>query len=257
MKLTPVEKKRWELWGLSFLLLLASGVTVIIFGLITQQPPAMIVFLGVFFLFFCAYIIVREFKLQRIQQQLQEEQMKVLEEEIKISSLESRLKELTVLQKAMTAIGMETEPEKALDTILRSALDLFGADRGSIMLIDETRQQLIIPAAIGIKPEYVAKGGPKVGEGIAGYVVQTGEALLISPNKIKPDQYKNFEMKDVELHSSICAPLKSRHKIIGVMSCSIMDPKRRLFTEYDLKLLTIFSQYATLVIDAAEAARLR
>jgi signal transduction protein with GAF and PtsI domain len=216
----------------------------------------MIAFLGAFFLFFCAYIIVREFKLQKIQQQLQEEQMKVLEEGIKISSLESRLKELTVLHKAMTAIGMETEPEKALDTILRSALDLFGANRGSVMLIDEVRQKLIIAAAIGIKPEYIAKGGPKVGEGIAGYVVQTGEALLLSP-KIKTEQYKNFEMKDTELRSSICAPLRSRHKIVGVMSCSITDPKMRLFTEYDLKLLTIFSQYATLVIDAAEAARLR
>jgi transcriptional regulator with GAF, ATPase, and Fis domain len=257
MKMTPVEKKRWELWGISLFLLLTSAATVIVFGLITQQSPAMVLLLGAFFLLFCVYIIVREFKLQKIQQQLHEEQMKVLEEEIKVSSLESRLKELTVLHQAMTAIGMETEPEKALDTILKSALDLLGADRGSIMLIDEARQKLVIAAAIGIKPEYVAKGGPRIGEGIAGYVAQTGEALLLSPNKLKPDQYKNFEIKDIELHSSICAPLRSGHRIIGVMNYSITNPKRRLFTEYDLKLLTIFSQYATLVINAAESARLR
>jgi transcriptional regulator with GAF, ATPase, and Fis domain len=256
MKMTPVEKKRWELWGISLFLLLTSGATVVVFGLITQQSPVKIVFLGIFILLFCAYIITREFKLQKLQQQLQEEQIKVLEEQIKISSLESRLKELTGLQKAMMAIGMETEPEKALDTILRSALDFFGADRGSIMLVDEASQRLIIAAAIGIKPEYVAKGGPKVGEGIAGYVVQAGEALLLTP-KTKTEQYKNFEMKDTALHSSMCAPLRSRHKIIGVMNYSITNPKRRLFTEYDLKLLTIFAQYAILVIDAAKAARLK
>ncbi|HXC62363.1 MAG TPA: GAF domain-containing protein [Nitrospiria bacterium] len=256
MKMTPVEKKRWELWGISLFLLLTSGATVVIFGLITQQSPVKIVFLGIFILLFCAYIIMREFKLQKLQQQLQEEQTKVLEEEIRISSLESRLKELTGLQKAMMAIGMETEPEKALTTILRSALDFFAADRGSIMLVDETSQRLLIAAAIGLKPEYIAKGGPKIGEGIAGHVVQTGEALLLSP-QVKTEQYKNFEMKETELRSSICAPLRSRHKIIGVMNYSITNPKKRLFTEYDLKLLTIFAQYAILVIDAAKAARLR
>lgn len=256
MKMTPVEKKRWELWGISLFLLLASAGTVITFSLITQQPLVIIFFLGIFFLLFCAYIIEREFKLQRLQQQLHDEQFKVVEEEIKISSLQARLKELTVLQKAMTAIGMETEPEKALDTILRAAMELFGADRGSIMLVDEASQRLVIAASIGIKPDYIAKGGPKVGEGIAGHVVQTGEALLLSP-KINTDQYKNFEMKDPDLRSSICAPLQSRLKIIGVMNYSTLDPKKRLFTEYDLKLLTVFSQYAALVIDAARAARLR
>ena len=116
---------------------------------------------------------------------------------------------------------------------------------------------LIIAAAVGIKPEYIAKGGPKIGEGIAGHVVQTGEPLLLSPNKVNPEQYKNFQKKDVELHSSICAPLRSRNNIIGVINYSITTSKRRPFTEYDLKILTIFSQYATLVIDAATAARLR
>src|SRR5262249_43636393 len=36
MKLTPVEKKRWELWGISLFLLLTSAATVIVFSLITQ-----------------------------------------------------------------------------------------------------------------------------------------------------------------------------------------------------------------------------
>ncbi len=256
MKMTSVEKKRWELWGLSLFLLLTSAGTAIVFGLITQQPPVIVIFLGVFFLLFCAYIIETEFKLQRIQQQLHDERFKVLEEEIKISSLESRLKELTVLQKAMTAIGMETEPEKALDTILRAAMELFEADRGSVMLVDEASQRLVIAASVGIKPEHIAKSRPKIGEGIAGHVIQTGEALLLAP-KIDKDRYKNFETKAVPIRSAICAPLRLKTKIIGVINYSIVDLKKRLFTEYDLRLLTIFAQYASLVIEAAGAARLR
>jgi transcriptional regulator with GAF, ATPase, and Fis domain len=255
-KMTPIDKKRWELWGISFFLLLSSAATVIAFGLISEQPPVIIAFLGVFFLLFCGYIIDNEFKLQKIQKQLRDEQFKVLEEEIRIGALQTRLKELTALQRAMTAIGMETQPEKALDTILRAAMEIFAADRGSIMLVDEASQTLVIAASVGIKPEYTAQSRPKIGDGIAGHVAQTGEALLL-PTKINTDQYKNFQTKSTELRSGICAPLRSRNKIIGVISYSISDPKKRLFSEYDLKLLIIFAQYATLVIDAAGAARLK
>jgi len=254
--MTPVEKKRWELWAISFFLLLSSAGTVIVFSLVTEQPPIIIIFLGVFFLLFCAYIIDNEFKLQKIQKQLREEQFRVLEEQIKISALQVRLKELTVLQKAMAAIGMETQPEKALDTILKAAMELFMADRGSIQLVDEANQRLVIASSVGIKPEVLAQSRPKIGEGCAGYVVQTGEALLL-PSKINPDQFKNFEVKATELRSGICAPLRSRNKIIGVINYSITDPTKRHFTEYDLKLLMIFAQYATLVIEAAGAARLK
>lgn len=255
-KMTPVDRKRWELWGISFFLLLSSAATVIAFGLISDQPPVIIAFLGVFFLLFCGYIIDNEFKLQKIQRQLRDEQFKVLEEEIRIGALQTRLKELTALERAMTAIGMETQPEKALDTILRAAMAIFAADRGSIMLVDEASQTLVITASIGIKPEHSAQSRPKIGDGIAGRVALTGEALLLPP-KINTDQYKNFESKATELRSGICAPMRSRNKIIGVISYSIADPKKRLFTEYDLKLLIIFAQYATLVIDAAGAARLK
>ncbi len=255
-KMNPVDRKRWELWGMSFFLLLSSAAALIVFGMVSEQPPVIIVFLGIFFLLFCAYIISNEFKLQKIQKQLRDEQFKVLDEEIRIGALQTRLKELTALERAMTAIGMETQPEKALDTILRAALAIFAADRGSIMLVDEASQTLIITSSVGIKPEHTAQSRPKIGEGIAGHVAQTGEALLL-PSKINTDQYKNFEIKSTDLRSGICAPLRSRNKIIGVISYSIVDPKKRLLTEYDLKLLTIFAQYATLVIDAAGAAHLK
>lgn len=255
MKMTSVEKKQWELWGLSVFLLLCSAGTIIVFSIITEQSTTNIIFLAIFFILFCAYIVDKEFKLQRIQRELQEERFKVLQEEIKNSALQMQMKELTALQEAMIAIRMETEPQKALNTILRAAMALFGADRGSIMLVEEASQTLKIAAAVGMNPEDFPKNHPKIGEGIAGHVVQTGEALLIS-SKINPEKYRDFQIKTPEIRSGICAPLQSMHKIIGVINYTVIDPKKRLFTSYDLKLLTVFAQYATLVIDDAEIARL-
>jgi transcriptional regulator with GAF, ATPase, and Fis domain len=254
--MTSLEKKQWELWGLSVFLLLCSTGTIIVFSIVTGQSPVNAFFLGVFALLFSAYIIDKEFKLQKIQRQLQAEQFKVLEEGIKNSTLQARLNELSTLQKAMKAIEMEAQPQKALDTILRAAMEVFGADRGSIMLVEETSWTLKIAAVVGMSLEQFPKSNPKVGEGIAGRVVQTGEALLLS-SKINAEQYKNFEPKATELRSGICAPLWSRRKIMGVINYTIIDPKKRLFTEYDLKLLTIFAQYATLVLNDAQAASLK
>lgn len=255
MKMTSLEKKQWELWALSIFLLLCSAGTIAVFSTITEQSTTNTVFLGLFFILFCAYILDKEFKLQRVRRELQEEQFKVLEEEIKNSALQMQLKELTTLQEAMAAIGMEAEPQKALNIILRSAMTLFGADRGSIMLVEETSQTLKIAAAVGMNLEDFPKSNPKVGEGIAGHVIQTGEAILI-PSKVNPEQYRNFQTKITKLRSGICAPLQNKQKIIGVINYTIIDPNKRLFTNYDLKILTIFAQYATLVINDAEIARL-
>jgi len=124
------------------------------------------------------------------------------------------------------------------------------------MLVDEATQTLVITATVGINPDHTARSRPKIGEGISGRVVQTGEALLL-PSTIDPEKFKNFEPKQTELRSGICAPLRNRDKIIGVINYSITDLKKRLFTEYDLKLLIIFAQYANMVIGAAGNANPR
>lgn len=254
--MTPLERKQWELWALSACLLLCSAGTIITFSIVTEQSRTSTIFLGIFFLLFCAYTIDKEFRLQKLRRELQEEQLKVLEEEVKHSLLQVQSKELSMLQRAMTAIGMEAEPRKALHTILQSAMELFDADRGSIMLLDEADQTLEIAAVVGLNLEDVPRKQPKIGEGIAGQVVETGEALLVS-SKVNPAHYKNFEKKEREIRSGICAPLRRGHKTIGVINYTMIHPAKRLFTEYDLKLLTIFAQYATLVINDAEIARLK
>ena len=255
MKLTPLEKKQWEYRLLSMFLLLCCGGTTVVFSIVTDQPRINTLSLGLLFFLFFAYTLDKESKLQKIHRELREQQFKTVEEEIKVSTLQGRVKELTALQEAMKAIEMETQPQQALDTILRAAMNLFGADRGSIMLVEEMSQTLKIAAVFGINLDDFPKSRPKIGEGIAGRVVQTGEALLI-PAKINSEEHRNFETKNPELRSGICAPLWSRNKILGVINYTILDPKKRLFTEYDLKILTIFAQYATLVINDAEAARL-
>jgi transcriptional regulator with GAF, ATPase, and Fis domain len=246
-----VKKKRWQLVLISLLILLSSSGTVIVFGIISHENTLSLIALGTLVVLFSAYMIESEYRLEKLEDQLFQEQFRTLEEQAKQSALSSRLKELMVLHKGMEAVSREKTPEKALDKMLRALMELFEADRGSIMLMDEANQNLFIAASAGIPPEFVAKSRVKLGEGIAGLVAKTGEPLLI-PGRARSDQYTNFQAKAADLQSSICAPLRMQDRIIGVLNFSIVKKTGRNFTENDLRMLLVFTQYAALTIELAQ-----
>ena len=251
MQLKPIEKKRWQLVALSSIILIAISGTVIVFGLIIQEKPIFLFSLGLLVLLFCSYMIESEFRLEKVEQKLREEQFHTLEEQAKQSALGSQLKELTALYKGMEAVSRERTPEKALEGILRTLMELFRADRGSIMLLDSASQNLMIAVSAGIPQEFVAKTRVKLGEGVAGHVAETGEPLII-PGRAQSKDYTNFEMKTADLQSSICAPLRTQERIMGVLNFSIVQKTGRLFTENDLKLLMVFAQYAGMTLEHAQ-----
>ncbi len=250
MQLKQIEKKRWQLVALSSIILIAISGTVIVFGLIIQEKPIFMFSLGLLVILFCSYMIESELRLEKVEQKLREEQFHTLEEQAKQSALGSQLKELTALYKGMEAVSRERTPEKALEGILRTLMELFRADRGSIMLLDSASQNLVIAVSAGIPQEFVAKR-VKLGEGIAGLVAKTGEPLII-PGKARSEQYTNFEVKTADLQSSICAPMRTRERIMGVLNFSIVQKAGRRFTENDLKLLMVFAQHAAMTLEHAQ-----
>lgn len=251
MQLKQIEKKRWQLVALSSLLLVAISGTVIVFGLITQEKPIFMFSLGLLVLLFCSYMIESEVRLEKVEQQLFQEQFQTLEEQAKQSALASRVKELTALYKGMEAVGHERTPERALEKILETLMELFRADRGSIMLLDSASQNLVIAVSAGIPQEFVAKSRVKLGEGVAGRVAKTGEPLII-PGRARSEDYTHFETKTADIQSSICAPLRTRERIMGVLNFSIVKKTGRLFTENDLKLLMVFARYAAVTLEHAQ-----
>ncbi|MGH7273329.1 MAG: hypothetical protein ACREIQ_02565, partial [Nitrospiria bacterium] len=127
------------------------------------------VFLGIFSILLCLYIVQREKKLLILSQQLRQEELQVLEEQAKVSLLNTRLKELSALHKAGEAINLERVPQKSLDIILQSAIELFEATRGSIMLRDELSENFVITSAQGLDRKQM-RGPQKLGESVAGWV---------------------------------------------------------------------------------------
>jgi len=250
MKLIDIERRHWELWAIALVIILFFAITVIHLALFTDNKSIFLAFLAIFSLLFCFYIVEREKKLLVLSRQLAQEELQVLEEQSKVSLLNTRLKELSALHRAGEAVHLERVPQRSLDIILQSAMELFEATRGSIMLLDEQRVNFVIASAQGLHPDWMKKP-QKATEGVAGWVLQTGEPLLLS-GKVKDHRFTNFVEKEMTIKSAMCAPLRLYEKVIGVLNCTMVGENKKSFTEYDLKLLSVFAQYTAIAIENAQ-----
>lgn len=250
MRLGDLERRQWELWGLAIIVILVFATTIIYFGLFTENKSIFLAFLGVISILLCLYIVEREKKLLVLRQRLRQEELQVLEEQAKVSLLNTRLKELSALHKAGEAISLERAPQKSLDIILESAMELFDATRGSLMLLDDKSEHFLVASAHGLDPLWI-QNPQKSTDGVAGWVVRTGEAVLLS-GKVKEERFSNFVEKESDIRSAMSAPLRLHEKVIGVLNCTVVGENKKKFTGYDLKLLSVFAQYAAIAIENAQ-----
>ncbi len=247
-----IERKRWELWLIALLLIIIFSITVTILSL-DEKKGMLLIFLSVFSILFSSYILEKEKNLKKLFNKLIDQDMQLLEEKIKTATLKEKMERLTALYIAGQAlISEKSHPHKALDTILKAALSLFKSNQGSIMLIDKEREVLIIACAYGLKEDIVSHTRQKVGEGIAGHVAKTGEPVLLS-GKVKDERFKNFVEKTTDIKSGMCVPLQIKGETVGVLNLSIVS-ETRFFTEYDIKLLSIFANFASMALENAQVS---
>ncbi|MBN2720071.1 MAG: GAF domain-containing sensor histidine kinase [Proteobacteria bacterium] len=106
-------------------------------------------------------------------------------------------------------------------TILRSfcnrLLALYDAERVSILFLDAAGQNLILTAWAGRYPEDMDEIRIPLGEGVAGWVAATGDAVLVTD----VDEDIRFSVRPGDRYrtkSFISVPLKSRGKLLGVLN---------------------------------------
>ena len=102
----------------------------------------------------------------------------------------------------------------------------------------------------------MAQTRQKLGQGVAGWVAEQRQPLLLDGDLTDDERFENlFEIEDDEITSSISVPLDLRHELLGVLNVSLTErASREALTEYDLRMLTVFAQHAAAAI---ENARLR
>jgi Nif-specific regulatory protein len=141
------------------------------------------------------------------------------------------------------------ESDALVKVILDSAKRLFVAEACSIALIDENAQQLAFVFFAG--GAEVGSFRMKLGQGIVGWVAQTGEGVICQDVSRDQRFFSGIDNKTgYHTRSLLCAPLKQHGQIIGAIEVlNMADPQN--LTPGDLQLLTAFGGLASTAIDRA------
>lgn len=155
-----------------------------------------------------------------------------------------RLDALLKIYKEMSSIF---RIEELANFVIDKTTQIFKAKKGSFMLLDEKGESLSIKAANGLSNEVVRKTKIELGQMLAGWVVQMGKPLLVK------DIQKEFphlvERKaEYKTGSFIIMLLKMKDKIVGVINLTDKEDGE-VFTEDDLKLLTLISHLVTVQME--------
>jgi len=138
---------------------------------------------------------------------------------------------------ALHDLAREVSSSEALDDMLQLVThrmrDVYDCRSAAIALYDPDSNQVVIRAAVGLDPQYLAAARFEMGEFVAGHVVATGEVVYV------PDTHKepNFRVIDPGVRSILAVPLTVHDQVIGTMSVDSSSPNA--FTADHERLLTI------------------
>ena len=146
--------------------------------------------------------------------------------------------------------------EDLLAHVLERTMRAVSATIGSIMLLDRERQVLRIAVGRGLDDQEHARPQVevKVGEGIAGRVVQMGEAVLVEDIEKDPRFAKVNDPK-YGGGSFICMPLRVGDRIVGVVNLAKKESTpgvpSQTFAQTDLQFLNALMTYTAYAVDNA------
>jgi GAF domain-containing protein len=155
--------------------------------------------------------------------------------------------EFSSLYEIGTVLGSSLQLPQVLQSIVASALTLLDSDTCSIMLIDEAKGELTMQACEGAVTGTPGHACEKLGEGIAGWVAQSGEPLLVQDDAL-PAHLTNITTP-APFTSAISVPLKASGRTLGVLNVSSLGQRR--FGEADVQLLSRLAADAALALDNA------
>lgn len=168
-----------------------------------------------------------------------------------VSSEQREAGEVAVFQELGKALTSSLQLDQVLRTIMEKIDEFLRPDNWSLLLLDEAKQELYFELAVGKASQALKDVRVKMGQGIAGWVAQHGETVVV-PDTSKDTRFfsKVDEKTKTETQSIVAVPVRFRDTCLGVIELiNCVGPDG--FDPRDLKLLEALSDFAAIALENA------
>ncbi len=172
---------------------------------------------------------------------------------VKKYPVKREVKELILLYEISQALQQSMDLRAVLKPVLKMMATHMGMLRGTITILDRDTGEIYIEEAYGLSRSQMEKGRYRLGEGVTGKVVQTGQPAVVPRISEEPlflnrtGARRKLRKKDI---SFICVPIKLGNEVIGALSADRLFSERVSFEE-DVRLMSIIASMI------AQAVKLR
>jgi len=157
---------------------------------------------------------------------------------------------LAILTDVVKTANSILEPRKVIELVVEKIRQLIPSEAWSLMMVDEDKQELVFEAALGAKARDVTALRLKIGEGVAGWVAQSGKPAIVNDTARDPRFSPRVDTRtQFATRSILCAPLVSRGRTIGVLE--IINKQGGPFTRADLQLVLTLVEPCAIAIENA------
>src|SRR5260370_19109115 len=122
---------------------------------------------------------------------------------------------LRVFHDVARALNSSLEVEEIVGAIMDKMAEFFGAERWSMLMVDDKSGELYYAIAVGENAESLKGLRVPLGEGVAGWVASTGNPLVVPDVALDP-HWSAFANKhpDLRIRSIACVRLRSGNKML-------------------------------------------
>jgi class 3 adenylate cyclase len=186
-------------------------------------------------------------RVQSLQDDLQLAQQGLAQLEQALSVQKEEQQQLQAIQQVGQAIVSSLDLTKVLNMVMDTIVELTGAERGFLMLLDQESGKLIFRVARNMDRETIHRSSFKISRSLVNRVATEGEPIVTTNAQADPRFSAQESVVSYSLRSILCVPLKVHGELVGVIYADNRIVTG-LFGDKDRDLLVSFANQAAVAI---------